>query len=92
MSSTFEAGIQEPAVSVEQIREQTRAVFKKSPCAFQVELCMAQLRSQHTMQDIISTASTGSGKTLSFLMPLLFNGGKITIIVTALMDNRGWHE
>ncbi|KAF8240730.1 hypothetical protein L208DRAFT_1230460 [Tricholoma matsutake] len=55
-----------------------------SPCMFQIELCMAQLHSQYTLQDIISMASTGSGKTLCFLMPLLFNGGKLTIIVMAL--------
>jgi len=84
MSAASDAGHQEHLIPVEVIREQTQAVFKKSPCLFQIELCRAQLCSQHTLQDIISTASTGSGKTLSFLMPLLFNGGKITIIVTAL--------
>jgi superfamily II DNA helicase RecQ len=84
MSAMSDAGLQDPLVSPEQIREQTEAVFKKSPCLFQIELCLAQLQSQYTVQDIISTASTGSGKTLSFLMPLLFNNGKITIIVTAL--------
>ena len=82
MCTTSDTGWQAPSVS--QIREQTEAVFKKPPCLFQIELCMAQLHSQYTMQDIISTASTGSGKTLCFLMPLLFNGGKLSIIVTAL--------
>ena len=35
-------------------------------------------------KDVVSIALTGSGKTLTFLMPLLFNGGKVTIVVTAL--------
>jgi superfamily II DNA helicase RecQ len=37
-----------------------------------------------TSTSVVSIAPTGSGKTLTFLMPLLFNGGKVTIIVTAL--------
>ncbi|KAF8971523.1 P-loop containing nucleoside triphosphate hydrolase protein, partial [Flammula alnicola] len=54
------------------------------PCLFQIELCRAQLAARPISQDIISVAATGSGKTLTFLMPLLFNGGKFVLIITAL--------
>ena len=70
-------------LSVAEIRSRTQEVFGKTPCLFQIELCLAQLQAQYNNQDIISIAPTGSGKTLCFLMPLLFNN-KITIIVTAL--------
>src|SRR5712691_11669316 len=69
--------------SAVEIRAKTQEVFGKTPCLFQIELCLAQLQAQYNNQDIISIAPTGSGKTLCFLMPLLFNN-KITIIVTAL--------
>jgi len=69
--------------SVAEICSETQKVFGKTPCHFQIELCLAQLQAQYNNQDIISIAPTGSGKTLCFLMPLLFNN-KITIIVTAL--------
>jgi superfamily II DNA helicase RecQ len=69
---------------VAEIYARTQEVFGKTPCLFQIELCLAQLQAQYNNQDIISIAPTGSGKTLCFLMPLLFNSNKITIIVTAL--------
>ena len=69
--------------SAAEICSKTQEVFGKTPCLFQIELCLAQLQAQYNNQDIISIAPTGSGKTLCFLMPLLFNN-KITIIVTAL--------
>ncbi|KAF8229733.1 hypothetical protein L208DRAFT_1163912, partial [Tricholoma matsutake] len=59
-----------------------------SPCEWQLDVAEALLLGidtvVYTLQDIISMASTGSGKTLCFLMPLLFNGGKLSIIVMAL--------
>ena len=70
--------------SAAEICLKTQEVFGKTPCLFQIELCLAQLQGHHVRQDIISIAPTGSGKTLCFLMPLLFNNNKITIIVTAL--------
>jgi len=69
--------------SAAEIYIKTQEVFGKTPCLFQIELCLAQLQAQYNNQDIISIAPTGSGKTLCFLMPLLFCD-KITIIVTAL--------
>ena len=69
--------------SAAEICAKTQEVFGKTPCLFQIELCLAQLQAQYNNQDIISIAPTGSGKTLCFLMPLLFTN-KTTIIVTAL--------
>src|ERR1700690_1775334 len=69
-----------PLPSFSEITEKTIQVFCKCPCLFQIRLCHAQLQ----YKDIVSIAPTGSGKTLTFLMPLLFNGGKTTIVVTAL--------
>jgi superfamily II DNA helicase RecQ len=69
--------------SAADICSRTREVFGKTPCLFQIELCLAQLQAHYNNQDIISIAPTGSGKTLCFLMPLLFTN-KITMIVTAL--------
>jgi superfamily II DNA helicase RecQ len=70
--------------SAAEIRAKTQEIFGKTPCLFQIELCLAQLQGHSIWQDIISIAPTGSGKTLCFLMPLLFNNNKISIIITAL--------
>ena len=42
---------------------------------------MAQL----AQQDLVTLAPTGSGKTLPFWIPLLFNAGRIMILVTPLV-------
>jgi superfamily II DNA helicase RecQ len=70
--------------SAAEIRAKTQEIFGKTPCLFQIELCLSQLQGHSIRQDIISIAPTGSGKTLCFLMPLLFNNNKISIIITAL--------
>ncbi|KAH7906213.1 P-loop containing nucleoside triphosphate hydrolase protein [Hygrophoropsis aurantiaca] len=67
-------------ISIEQIQEKTLATFGTLPCRFQAELCRAQLQKK----DIISIAATGSGKTLTFLMPLQFSADSVVIVVTAL--------
>lgn len=58
----------------------------KVPCLWQVKLCHAQIQSRVVSphQDIISISATGSGKTLTFFMPLVFCKEGITIVVTAL--------
>lgn len=55
-------------------------VFNKRPCDFQIELYRAQLKGKN----IISIARTGSGKTLTYLLPLIASSDGIIIIVTAL--------
>ena len=66
------------------IKDTTQKVFDTVPCMFQINLCLAQLQAHSNNSDIITMAATGSGKTLCFLMPLLFNSGKLIIIVTTL--------
>jgi len=47
-----------------------------------------QIQAVHTIlkgdQDVVSIAATGSGKTLTFWMPLLFHPQGIQIVVTPL--------
>ncbi|KAG1721898.1 uncharacterized protein EDB91DRAFT_1003178, partial [Suillus paluster] len=51
------------------------------PCLWQIEVVHIILRGD---KDVISIAATGSGKTLTFWMPLLFRPQDIQIIVTPL--------
>lgn len=76
--------VDEDLLTITDIKHAIQKVFGISPCHFQIDLCLAQLQANRNEQDIISTAATGSRTTLCFLMPLLFNGGKLIIIVTAL--------
>ncbi|TFK62853.1 P-loop containing nucleoside triphosphate hydrolase protein [Pluteus cervinus] len=50
------------------------------PCDFQVKSALAQLK----QTDTITISPTGSGKTLTFYIPLLFNGDQITIVISPL--------
>lgn len=53
--------------------------FGFEPCLFQIEDALAQLRGE----DTVTIAPTGSGKTLTFWIPLLFAPG-ILVLITAL--------
>ncbi|KAF8553794.1 hypothetical protein OG21DRAFT_1383687, partial [Imleria badia] len=50
-------------------RQRTYQVFGIRPCLWQVKVAAAILRGK---KDVICTAGTGMGKTLTFWMPLLF--------------------
>lgn len=65
--------------SVTNICNEVKAHFGFEPCLFQIEDAPAQLRGD----DCITIAATGSGKTLTFWIPLLFVQG-IIILITAL--------
>ncbi|KAG1894466.1 P-loop containing nucleoside triphosphate hydrolase protein [Suillus fuscotomentosus] len=51
-----------------------------TPCTWQLQSAHNQLENK----DVFTISPTGSGKTLTFWIPLLFNNGGITIIITPL--------
>ncbi|KLO08669.1 hypothetical protein SCHPADRAFT_835025 [Schizopora paradoxa] len=61
-----------------QIRDATEAEIGKRPCLLQMKVCQAFLRGD---KNIICTAATGFGKTLTFFMPLLFSSYSTIIII-----------
>ena len=67
--------------SVEDIRKQTLATFNKRPCLWQAEVAKALLQGN---RDVVCTAGTSMGKTLTFWIPLLFRPDGIQIIITPL--------
>ncbi|KAI0090787.1 P-loop containing nucleoside triphosphate hydrolase protein [Irpex rosettiformis] len=63
-----------------ELRAKIEDIFKKRPCDFQYKLFEAQ----RSGKNIISIARTGSGKTLTYFMPLVLSDSGIIVIVTAL--------
>jgi superfamily II DNA helicase RecQ len=66
---------------LDELRNHTFQKLGVRPCLFQARDCLTQLENK---KDCVTIARTGLGKTLTFFMPLLFNGKGIKIIVTAL--------
>ncbi|KAF8135272.1 P-loop containing nucleoside triphosphate hydrolase protein, partial [Mycena galopus ATCC 62051] len=64
-----------------EIRDKVEAVFGYRPCLWQIKVVRAILKRD---RDVVSIAATGSGKTLTFWMPLLFVPDGIQIVVTPL--------
>ena len=66
--------------SDEEVQEQVHAVFGYRPCLWQIRVVRAILNGE----DVITIAPTGSGKSLTYWMPLLFIKHGISVIVTPL--------
>ena len=66
--------------SLAELHTEVEKKFQVLPCIFQARVALAQLK----QKDCITISPTGSGKTLTFWIPLLFNNDGIIIIVTAL--------
>lgn len=67
--------------SIDEIRAKTLQAFKRRPCLWQCEVTRSMLRGD---RDVVCISGTGSGKTLTFWMPLLFRPNGIQIIITPL--------
>ncbi|KAH9009872.1 P-loop containing nucleoside triphosphate hydrolase protein [Lactarius hengduanensis] len=62
------------------MRRAVKDRFGFFPCTWQLKAALTQLEGN----DLLTLAPTGSGKTLTFWIPLLFNGDGISIVVTPL--------
>jgi len=72
-----------PRVSVPSfanMRITTQEKFGLTPCTWQLQSAQYQLEKR----DVVTISPTGSGKTLTFWIPLLFNTDGIIVIVTPL--------
>lgn len=67
--------------SISEIRQHAYDFFGIYPCLWQCRVVQAILRGD---RDVISIAGTGSGKTYTFWIPLLFRKDGIQLIVTPL--------
>ena len=67
--------------SVQQTQEDTQQVFGITPCIGQITAALAQLEKK---TDVVFISGTGSGKTLTFWIPMIYEKDSITILVTAL--------
>ncbi|KAH7917502.1 P-loop containing nucleoside triphosphate hydrolase protein [Leucogyrophana mollusca] len=70
-----------PVPSYSEIRNKTQEVFGRRPCLWQIQVVHAILKGE---RDVVSISATGSGKTLTFWMPLLFRPQGIQIVVAPL--------
>jgi superfamily II DNA/RNA helicase len=70
--------------SEDDIRALVERIFGKRPCLWQIRAAMALCRGK----DVITCSQTGSGKTLSFWIPLVIamqkDPGRMVIVVTPL--------
>jgi ATP-dependent DNA helicase RecQ len=64
-----------------EIRQKTFNILKQWPCLWQASVTECILKRD---KDVILVSATGSGKTLTFWMPLLFRPEDIQIIISPL--------
>lgn len=67
--------------TVDEIREKTLRLLGRRPCLWQCKVTLSLLRGD---RDIVCVSGTGSGKTLTFWMPLLFRPQGIQVVITPL--------
>src|SRR6267154_5366199 len=68
-----------------EIRQKTWEILGYRPCLWQICIVAAILKyDKAACKAIVAIAATGSGKTLTFWMPLLFKKDGIQIVITPL--------
>ena len=68
-------------IPLEELRQASKNVFGKLPCLWQLRVAEAILQRK---KDVILTAATGAGKTLTFWLPLLAKPDSIQIVCAPL--------
>jgi len=63
------------------IRDRVEGCFGYLPCLWQIRVVQALLKND---KDVVSISATGSGKSLTFWMPLLFIPEAVQIVITPL--------
>ncbi|KAL1660487.1 hypothetical protein GGF50DRAFT_63108 [Schizophyllum commune] len=73
-------------LSDDNLRAQITKAFNVAPCQWQVEVIRALLKLSQRLdtRDLCLISATGSGKTLTFLAPLLFEPRKLMVIISPL--------
>ncbi|EIW61392.1 P-loop containing nucleoside triphosphate hydrolase protein [Trametes versicolor FP-101664 SS1] len=66
---------------ISEIRRRTTEKLGRQPCLWQCDVAQAILKGD---KDIVCISGTGSGKTLTFWMPLLFRPRGIQLVITPL--------
>jgi len=64
-----------------QIRDRVEGCFGYCPCLWQIRVVQALLKND---KDVVSISATGSAKSLTFWMPLLFIPEAVQIVITPL--------
>ncbi len=77
---SLESTVNSDLPSLDEMRAVVKDRFGFFPCTWQLKAALTQLE----RNDLLTLAPTGSGKTLTFWIPLLFNGGGVSIVVTPL--------
>ena len=66
---------------VQQVRRKVKDVFGVEPCVWQIRVALAFLRGD---KHVVSIARTGSGKTMTFWIPVILKPDGILIVVVPL--------
>ncbi|KAG2136627.1 uncharacterized protein EDB93DRAFT_1045750, partial [Suillus bovinus] len=66
--------------TLDDLKMLTETSFGFTPCTWQLNSALSQLQKK----DVFTISPTGSGKTLTFWIPMLCNDDRITIIITPL--------
>ncbi|KAJ7254282.1 P-loop containing nucleoside triphosphate hydrolase protein [Mycena rebaudengoi] len=70
-----------PQYSFAEIREKATTHFGYTPCLWQIQVVEAILKRDG---DVVCISATGSGKTLTFWLPLLFRADGIQLVISPL--------
>lgn len=75
------SGLKFDSEVVKYVREQVHAVFGIEPCLWQIQVALATLKGD---KNVVSISRTGSGKTMTFWIPVILKTDGYLIVVVPL--------